>query len=266
MKIFPGHKANFLLLGFLLFFSGCGGKPENSNAEISKKPITQTEYAPTQSPTLSPTTTSNLQAELLDKNNESTTSPIGNFDFKNYAYPLPRGWQDADGNEAVLENGQRRGGEKSIGLSYVTTKFFDVTGDGEDEAVVILKIMTAGSANPQSVYVFTWKDEKPELIWDFRTGDRADGGLKNLQAENGQLIVELYGQDRFILGDVETLKITGDEENLCCPTFFTRTRYKWNAGSFRMEGKRETYSMSDKNAAPQENLGDVVSEREKKRR
>ena len=99
----------------------------------------------------------------------------------------------------------------------------DVTGDGEDEAVVILKIETGGSAIPQLVYVFTWKDGKPELIWPFRTGDRADGGLKDVRAENGQLVIELYGQDRFILGQTETGKITDDREQLCCPTYFTRS-------------------------------------------
>ena len=106
------------------------------------------------------------------------------------------------------------------------------------------KIVTAGSAIPQIVYVFTWKDEKPELIWHFRTGDRADGGLKNVYAENDKLVVELYGQDRYILGEVETMKITGDEEQLCCPTHWTRASYDWN-GRFRA-GKRLTFSAPTK--------------------
>ncbi|MCV4614916.1 hypothetical protein OFM04_33990, partial [Escherichia coli] len=71
---------------------------------------------------------------------------------------------------------------------------------GAKEAVVILKIETGGSAIPQLVYIYKWKDEKPELLWNFRTGDRADGGLKSIRAENGELIVELFGRDRFLLG------------------------------------------------------------------
>jgi hypothetical protein len=220
----------------------------------------------------------NLQAELTDDRSKTTASPIGTFDFKNYTYELPRGWQNPDGTtEITLKNGHIAPVEtntsdkmddeqkavakaqRRIGLTYVTTKYFDVTGDGQDEALVVLKIETGGSAIPQVVYVFNWKSGAPELIWPFRTGDRADGGLKDLRVENGNLIVELYGQDRFLLGGVETSKVTGDEEQLCCPSYFTRTAYKWNGSSFLMQGKRLTYSMSDTAAAAQENLGDKVN-------
>lgn len=246
----------FIFLSLVIILSACTKKSEEiKNAEIAAATPTP---APSLSPTPSPTP--DLQKELLDNRYKTTDSPIGKFDFKNFAYPLPRGWQDPDGDEAVLENGARKMTEDKIGLSYVTTEFFDVTGDGQDEALVILKIVTAGSAIPQLVYVFTWKDNKPELIWYFRTGDRADGGLKDLRPEDGMLTVELYGQDRFILGEVETSKITGDEEQLCCPTFFSRSRYKWNGKNFLMQGKRLTFPISEPNAPPKENLGDLVND------
>lgn len=231
----------------------------------------------------SPTPTSsipNLQAEILDDRNKTTTSPIGKFDFKNFTYELPRGWQNPDGTaDITLTNGrvapyqgpatkeEMSDEEKAeirqkrrIGMSYVTTKFMDVTGDGQDEAIVILKVETAGSAIPQIVYVFDWKNGKPELLWPFRTGDRADGGLKDIRIENGLLIVELYGQDRFLLGPTETAKVTGDEEQLCCPTYWTRSFYKWNGKSFLMQGKRLTYSIAEPNAPPLEDLGEKVNQ------
>ena len=264
MKICVRTTTVFLLSGFVFLFSACGEKTKISPSETNSTSSIEvnSKFLPE---TLPSPKFPNLQTELLDDRNKTTTSPIGSFDFKNFTYPLPRGWQDADGKEAILENGVRRGGEKTIGLSYITTKFGDVTGDGEDEAFVILKILTAGSANPQSVYIFSWKDENPKLIWNFRTGDRTDGGLKDLRMENDEIIVELYGQDRFLLGDIETSKITGDAEQLCCPAFFTRSRYKWNGNNFRMQGKRETYSMTDKTAPPQENLGDIVNAKEKRK-
>ena len=235
---------------------------------------------PQPTPTAVPTPAiPNLQAELLDTRDTTNKSPIGNFDFRNYTYELPRGWQNPDGStDITLTNGhvapvagttnndemsddQKAAAKlgRRIGLSYVVTKYFDVTGDGQDEAVVILKIETAGSAIPQLVYIFSWKDGKPELIWPFRTGDRADGGLKDLRAENGMLVVELYGQDRFVLGQTETGKITDDREQLCCPTFFTRSFYKWNGKNFLMQGKRLTFSTADPNAPPIENLGEKVN-------
>ncbi|MBV9240923.1 MAG: hypothetical protein JO314_02845 [Acidobacteria bacterium] len=220
----------------------------------------------------------NLQAELLDKRDKETTSPLGKFDFKNYTYDLPRGWQNPDGSDEItLVNGKAQPyagkvaedmsdddkvaakAQRRIGMSFVTTKYLDLTGDGQDEAVVILKVETEGSAIPQLGYVFRWKNDEPELIWSFRTGDRADGGLKDIRAENGMMIVELYGQDRFLLGGNETGKITDDREQLCCPSYFTRSSYKWNGSTFFMQGKRLTFSMTDAHAAPLENYGDVVN-------
>jgi len=236
--------------------------------------------APTQSPIpTSPTPAiPNLQAELLDDRDKTTESPLGDFDFKNYTYELPRGWQNPDGtNEFTLINGRVApiGGstsdemsdeekaavraERRIGMSFVTAKFFDVSGDGRDEAVVILKVETGGAAIPQIAYVFAWENGAPKLLWPFRTGDRADGGLKDVRSENGELVVELFGQDRFLLGQTETGKITGDEEQLCCPTFFTRSFYKWNGTAFLMQRKRLTYSMTDKNAPPIENKADIIN-------
>ena len=144
-------------------------------------------------------------------------------------------------------------------MVYITTKYGDATGDGVDEAFVIVKIETGGGGVPQIVYVYTLKDEKPELIWHFRSGDRADGGLKNITAENKEIIVELYGQDRYLLGEVETMRIDGDEEQLCCPTHFTRSHYKWNGSNFTLQGKRETVSINDETAPTVENMGENKS-------
>lgn len=261
----------------MLITLACSSKVETNQNDAS--PAAQLPPPPTPQPSVQPTSSlPNLQAELLDHKDSSTAFAIGTFDFKNYTYELPRGWQNPDGStEITLVNGKvapietntndkMDDGEKAaakagrrIGLSYVATKYFDLTGDGEDEAVVVLKIETGGSAIPQVGYVFTWKDGKPELIWPFRTGDRADGGLKNVFAENGMFVVELYGQDRFLLGEIETGKITDDVEQLCCPTNFTRSAYKWNGKNFLLQGKRLTFLTADPSAAPIENLAEKVN-------
>ena len=198
-----------------------------------------------------------LQREILNERDSFTKSALGDFDFKNYTYPLPRGWQDIDSKELTLENGIRRMTEEKIGMSYVTTKYFDVTGDGEDEAFVILKVNTGSITIPQIAYVFELKDNQPSLLWYFRTGDRAAGGLKRIYSENGDLVVELFGRDRYIFTQMETSKIVGDEQRLCCPTHFTRSRYKQQGKHFVLQGDRLTYSLKDKDAEPVKNLNEV---------
>lgn len=280
MKLTKKDIACFLAIAFLLFASSCGGSADatNTSAEPSSSPTDlpkafQQQPSPAASPAIP-----DLQKEILDDRGKKTASPLGQFDFRNFTYPLPRGWQHPDGDEITLADGKLQPklrdiseemspeekaearAERRIGMSYVTTKYLDVDNDGEDEAAVILKIETGGNAIPQLVYIYGWKDGKPELQWNFRTGDRADGGLKDIRAEHGEMIVELYGQDRFLLGQTETGKITGDEEQLCCPTHFTRTFYKWNGKVFLMQRKRLTFQTADPAAPPLENFGDTMND------
>ena len=278
MKKFSVLRAAVLLFSLSFVFSACssggdgegraeGAAPTVVAAASSENNGEQTSISANPNPPIPNADAPrkpNTQAEILDERNATTAAPIGKFDFRNYIYPLPRGWQDPDGKDAVLQDGERRMAEKQIGLSYVATKYGDATADGVEEAFVVLKIVTAGSAIPQIVYVFEWQDEKPELIWFFRTGDRADGGLKNIYADAGELVVELFGQDRYILGGVETLKITGDEEQLCCPTYFTRTRYRraGKGGEFRLQGKRLTYSVANPSAPPIENMAEILEKQQ----
>ncbi len=273
------HKVSVLLFVATVFIAAFAcSKPQEEQVQIPTPEVQAPPTTELKQPEASPSPVfPNLQAAITDERFKSTTSDIGNFDFRNHTYPLPRGWQHPETKEITLENGKikpvavdvdedmadeekaEKKAARRIGMSYVNTRFLDVTGDGQEEAIVILKVETGGAAIPQLVYVYEWKDGKPELIWNFRTGDRADGGLKDIRVENGMLTIELFGQDRFLLGEIETGKITGDEEQLCCPTHFTRTHYKWNGRNFLMQGKRLTFLTSDPAAKPLENYGDVVN-------
>lgn len=264
MKNFVKTAAFFLLS--VSIFSACGTRVEDSQPSVSNISVSESEKNPataqnTQPEIIQTPQVPNLQAEILDSKNSASASPIGRVDFKNFTYELPRGWKNQEG-KITLENGKAPVSlseeERRIGATYITTKFADANADGNDEAFVIIKLETGGSAIPQVVYVYEWKNEKPELLWYFRTGDRADGGLKNIFVDNGTLFVEIFGQDRYIVGEVETAKITGDEEQLCCPTHFTRSAYKWNGSDFRMQGKRLTFLINDPNAPPQENLIEII--------
>ncbi len=271
--------ANCFAIVVLLLMSACGFQADSSarpDASATNAPL-MAAVSPDPEPEAEPPFP-DLQAEFTDSRFSSTTSPIGTFDFLQYRFPLPRGWQNPDNSDIELTNGKvdavsgtaaedvsdeekaRLRAERRIGMSHVATRYFDATGDGQDEAIIILKIETTGNAIPQVVYIYEWKDDKPELIWHFRTGDRSDGGLKDIRPEDGELVVELYGQDRFLLGEVETGKITGDEVQLCCPTFFTRTSYKWNGRHFLRQGDRLTFAVGDLTAPPLVNFGDTMND------
>ena len=260
--------------------SACSSAPTTSR---DASPPQSFQPAPTSQPTPSTSPSRpNLQSEITDDRFKTTNSPLGKIDFKNYSYPLPRGWQNPDGSDLTLANGELKPvsadtdlgmdpeeaaeakSQRRIGATYVATRFFDVTGDGRDEAFVVLKIETFGSAIPQIVYIFSVVQDKPELIWYFRTGDRADGGLKDLRPVNGQLVLELYGQDRFLLGETETAKITDDYEQICCPTFFTRSFYKWNGKNFQLQGKGLTFSVAEPKVPPVENMSELIEKQKQK--
>lgn len=251
-------KIDFRLLVLILFFavSACSVNQAETPAIIT--PPKTNDQKPPEKPKIP-----KLQTEILNEENSQTDEPIGKFDFTNFTYPSPRGWQDVDGKEFTLENGKRPMSAEKIGMGYVTTKFFDVTGDEKDEALVILKVLTGSITIPQVVYIFEWKNEQPELLWYFRTGDRSDGGLKRVYPENGDLAVELFGPDRYIFNQMETTKIVGDEQDLCCPTHFTKTIYNFEGGNFKLQGDRWTYSFENKNAEPIKNMNDAVLEEER---
>ncbi len=263
MKTLTKFSAIYLLSICVCVFGACGNSAESSAGndapeKTQTQPSTPSKFNSEVQTNNNTSKVPNLQAEILAQKNTKTDSSLGTFDFKNYTYPFPRGWHDNDSNEFTLENGKRAVSKEKIGISYVTTLYGEATGDGLDEAFVILKIDTGGSAIPQMVYVFSWQNDQPELVWQFRTGDRADGGLKNIWTENNSIIIQLYGQDRYILGESETNKINGDEEQISFPKYFTKTVYKWNGSAFRMEGKRLTYKIGDENAPPVENMGEIA--------
>lgn len=85
-----------------------------------------------------------------------------------------------------------------------------------------------GSAIPYYVYVYGIHRDKPKLLWSFETGDRAQGGLRRVFAENGQLVLELYGKDTHLEGD-----LYAGSQAACCATYYTRSRYEWKGNRFR---------------------------------
>ena len=151
------------------------------------------------------------------------SSNIRSVDFVNFSYPWTPDLGDAK-TSFTLRNGERpatrdnHGLIDKMGVFFQSVKYGDVTGDSIEEAIVSLSIQTGGSATPGLIYVYTVKENRPTLLWLRSTGDRANGGLRSIYAQNGQLVLELNS----------SFGSRGD----CCPTHFTHTRYEWRGRRF----------------------------------
>jgi hypothetical protein len=212
-------KTCFSLFGLLTtaVIISCSSSASRSNLSAQQNTISSV-ASPTQTPT--------------------PASPIRLVNFDNISYPNFPDYSDPNGRKkkyVTLKPGE--GGPNFI-------NYGDITGDGIEEAMVALGIDNHGSAIPDYVYVFAIENGKPKLMWDFETGDRADGGLRNVYADNGQLVIELFGKDRVIGG-----QLYRGEEGLCCPSSFTRTRYKWTGKRFE-DISREVFENPSRNANP----------------
>jgi hypothetical protein len=209
MRIFRIKEAVLVAAAaFLLFFTGCStAVPSDSQPVVPTDSSPVTAAVPSETVAVPSPTYPDLQAPLKDERFRTSDSPLASVDFRNFTYPMPRGWENPDGSDVTLVDGRiapvsefllddmsdedkaKARAERRIGLSHVVTKFFDASGDGKDDAIVILKVETGGSAIPQIVYIYESKDAAPELLWYFRTGDRSDGGLKDIRPENGELVL-----------------------------------------------------------------------------
>lgn len=170
-------------------------------------------------------------------------SPIRSVDFANSTYPWTKDLINPEDTRRTFTiiNGElpatrdNKGFIDEMGVHLGKVAFGDVTNDGNEEALVSLGIQTGGSSIPGIVYIYAWDKRRLKLLWSFTTGDRADGGMRDVYAENGDLVVELKGKNKFIGGDLYAEDETSQGD--CCPTLFTRARYKWRGNRFRLKEK-----------------------------
>ena len=165
-------------------------------------------------------------------------SAIHKVDFENFSYPAAPVYPKRE-KPFTLKDGEyagrlQSGAVEPYPVSLVDAFYGDVTGDGIDDAILVLTESVRGSAIPYYVYVYGIERDKPRLLWSFYAGERGDGGLQRIFVDRGEMVVELYGRDRVVNGGTSS-----DEDNMgvCCPRFFTRSRYEWRDGRFRLKSK-----------------------------
>jgi hypothetical protein len=175
----------------------------------------------------------------------AATDNLRHVDFKNFDFPWsePPGWSDhmewlnvSEQNRVRLVNGrweldgkEFEEGVKSqapfAGLTLESVQFGDVTSDGREEAIVVLRFDTGGTQYSYYVFIYSSRAGRPSLLGYFHAGDRAYFGLYQVYPQGGGLVVELFDPQKRI----------GD----CCSSGFVRTRYRWHKGKFEMFGPSE---------------------------
>jgi hypothetical protein len=116
-------------------------------------------------------------------------------------------------------------GKDSSGFTLQSVSFADVTGEGKEDAIVVLLYQTGGTQNTHYVYIYSLEVGKPKLMAYCHTGDRAYLGLYKVYGERGSLVFEL----------LDPARRSGD----CCSSRFVRTRYRWHGGQFLKVGAQE---------------------------
>lgn len=214
MKVTTILNSTLAILSITYILSGC---VSNSQASREYKPDVR---IANQSPSAVAT---NLD---LDKS-------IRSVDFRNFSYSWHKDIVDTNEQQRVftLQNGvlsatyDNRGFIQEMGAQLVGIIYGDTTHDGAEEAIVILSFVTGGSAMSNCIYIYTLRNNQPLLLWSFLTGDRADGGLRDILIEKEAIIIELYSPI--------------DKKGDCCPSYFKRMQLSWQRNQFTQAEEEE---------------------------
>jgi hypothetical protein len=168
-------------------------------------------------------------------------SPFEKVDFKNFSYPLKIDAKDEKEKSLTLKDGKLEKSKESNGAELGKIQYADLTGDGVDEAIIDLGITEDKNTKSNVVYVYTLEDEKPKLLWSFETKGGEESGLKAITADNGKLLVEMFGDVQFVEGNWKMADTKQEVKGK-----YTKTELKWNGKKFVVEGKPEIVEVASK--------------------
>jgi hypothetical protein len=160
-------------------------------------------------------------------------------DFRNFTYEwLPAGHDAPAGvTDITLIDGEAEydypPGETPdfAAISFVDLSYGDVTGDGVEDAVVVLHIDGPGNPRPYGVMVYTVRADSPRLLWAHTSGGGSNGGLRDAYAKDGHLIIEEYNP---VTGEVD-----GKKFYLGSAKTYARVLHQWDGQTFRQAGSAE---------------------------
>jgi hypothetical protein len=183
-------------------------------------------------------------------------SNIRQIDFKNFTYPLSghllgheslqwlsvpvpaesiktKSIHLVDGSDLTKDSSVMMDGKEYAqyeGFTFESVQFAEVTGNGEEEAIVVLRYLTGGTQTTNYVYIYEIDQQKPKLLAYCHTGDRSDFGLYGVYGKGGLLVFELLDPKRA--------------SALCCSSGVVVSRYKWHDSRFEVFGASERHIIS----------------------
>lgn len=125
---------------------------------------------------------------------------IHSVDFKNFTYE-PSCAEETP-TKLRVKNGKysketpRDGYTDRLEFDVLAVEYGDVTGDGNDEAVILSNCNTGGTGQFTEGFVYTMRSGKPALLGRVPGGDRADGGLRSIKVDGGNLVVEFNDAEK----------------------------------------------------------------------
>ncbi|MBD0369347.1 MAG: hypothetical protein ICV60_00725 [Pyrinomonadaceae bacterium] len=142
---------------------------------------------------------------------------IRKIDFQNFTYrptcPYERRVIRVRGGRYERK---RQGDELYFSITQII--YGDLTGDGREEAVVTSYCATGGTGRLSEGYIYTMQRGRLVELVRLEQGDRAFGGISQVDIKGGQLVVERYAPEAPGTG-------------ACCPKYIDTQTY-------RLQGRR----------------------------
>lgn len=127
--------------------------------------------------------------ETNGKNVELRASDFKNYSFQSFTGTIP----------IVLRNGKSQNAAPGVKYTLRKVYFFDLDGDGKDEAVahIIANGCEPGCDSSSLFYIFTADGKRVKMLWKFAVGGDTLGGLKAVTFSDKKIILETFGNCAF---------------------------------------------------------------------
>jgi hypothetical protein len=181
--------------------------------------------------------------KVIQEQTALSKSRIRQIDFLNFIYPNKSSGYSSIQSTIKLVNGDFEFyNPKESFLWLVSAEqrnitYADLTGDGEEEAIIELFSHSGAAGGEHFIYIYTMVGSHPQLIWFFETyGSGTDvGGIKNEYVQDGDFILELYGENKLSESRATVNEMAEGYECDRCYKEFTRVRFHWSGKRFEQK-------------------------------